>query len=89
MLLPLSDLRLGDAGLYLCQLNTEDSPVRRVRLDVVERPGTARALQDRRDRAASNILGPSKLRLEAGARLRLECLVTVREQADLPAFFTW
>ena len=23
------------------------------------------------------------------ARLRLECLVTVREQADLPAFFTW
>ena len=89
MLLPLSDLRLGDAGLYLCQLNTEDSPVRRVRLDVVERPGSARALQDRRDRAASNILGPSKLRLEAGARLRLECLVTVREQTDLPAFFTW
>ena len=87
--MPLSDLRLGDAGLYLCQLNTEDSPVRRVRLDVVERPGSARALQDRRDRAASNILGPSKLRLEAGARLRLECLVTVREQADLPAFFTW
>ena len=87
--MPLSDLRLGDAGLYLCQLNTEDSPVRRVRLDVVERPGSARALQDRRDRAASNILGPSKLRLEAGARLRLECLVTVREQEDLPAFFTW
>ena len=87
--MPLSDLRLGDAGLYLCQLNTEDSPVRRVRLDVVEGPGSARALQDRRDRAASNILGPSKLRLEAGARLRLECLVTVREQADLPAFFTW
>ena len=87
--MPLSDLRLGDAGLYLCQLNTEDSAVRRVRLDVVERPGSARALQDRRDRAASNILGPSKLRLEAGARLRLECLVTVREQADLPAFFTW
>ena len=23
------------------------------------------------------------------ARLRLECLVTVRDQADLPAFFTW
>ena len=83
----ISDLSPADGGLYLCQLNTVEGLGRRVMLEVKEREGRVRALQE--ERLTTRILGPAVLRLEVGRRLRLECLVTHQDPLQRPAFFTW
>ena len=81
-------LHISRQSLSDGQLNTKCGLVRRVRLAVREMEGSVRALQGREDRDSTRILGPSRLRVEAGARLSLECLVTHKHRQH-PAFITW
>ena len=62
--------------------------MRKVRLAVREMEGSVRALQGREDRDTTRILGPARLKVEVGARLSLECLVTHKHRQH-PAFITW
>ncbi|XP_018025415.1 uncharacterized protein LOC108680992 [Hyalella azteca] len=63
----------GDAGTYVCQINTEPKTAQTITLTVVD--------------MVAKILGPNELFVKAGTPVTLVC--QVEHSADLPGFIFW